>query len=112
MGQGLPHPRDGLLLIHQIRPDAHAAAHVHNLPPADLLAGKVALTPRWEDYGSLALARLAVQTLAPGEEVIALRGHGYVGVGASLEEALRRVLARHEEILEGIGRGEDPDQPL
>ena len=99
-------------LTYQDRPDAQAVVHVHNLPPTGLLAGKVALTPRWEDYGSVALARLAVQTLAPDEEVIALQDHGYVAVGASLEEAVRRALARHEEVLEEIGQGLDPSQPL
>jgi len=61
------------------------------------------MTP--QSTGNLSL-RLAVQTLGSKEEVIALQNHGYVAVGASLEEAVRRVLARHEEVLEEIGQGQ------
>ncbi len=83
-------------LIYQDRPDAGAVIHAHDpVATADIIAGEVAETRREEPYGTLALARMAMETFAMERKIIVLKNHGYVAIGADLHEATRTIVDMH-----------------
>ena len=94
-------------ILHQLvlraRPQAGAVVHAHD-PVATreaLLRERLAETPREEPYGTVALAQLAIAAFRGAERIIVLKNHGYVCVGAELEEAVDIIVATHLRLLSG-----------
>ncbi len=85
-------------LILQCRPDATAVVHVHNIPPFEVLAGKIEETEREEPYGSLELAKITCDTLGEKDEPIVMKNHGYIAVGSDLMEAAHKIINAHLEL--------------
>ena len=90
-------------LLYQRLPQAGAVVHAHDeLATARPLAGRLPETVREEPYGTVALARLAAEALASGAEIIVLKNHGYVAIGADLEEATERIVQMHLRLLASL----------
>jgi L-fuculose-phosphate aldolase len=88
--------------VYAARRDVNAVFHGHSdeiVKRADNLG--FVQTRKFEEYGSLALAREAVKTL---EDVnfIVLRGHGFLSVGATLREAGEQALRAREKALKTV----------
>lgn len=84
-------------LIYQKRPEALAIIHAHDefATCSKLLEGRVHETGCEKPYGSVELARTAIETFERAERIIVLKNHGYVAVGNSLDEACDLVVATH-----------------
>lgn len=97
-----PRPPSSEALLHHLVLEAfpECAAVVHAHDPATSreaqLAGGLVETAREEPYGTLALARQAMEAFERGRRLILLKNHGYVAVGASLVEAVDLVIHTHE----------------
>jgi hypothetical protein len=63
-------------------------------------AGLVPESAREEPYGTLALARIAIDTFRRDRSIILLRNHGYVATGGSLEAVTNTIVALHLRLLE------------
>jgi len=87
-------------LVLETHPEAGAVVHAHDpiATRAALAASGLPETEREEPYGTLALARRALETFARGGRLIVLRDHGYVAVAATLEEAVDDIVATHLRI--------------
>jgi len=88
-------------LSSQDRPDAGAVMHAHDpVATAEIIAGEVPETRKEEPYGTLALARMAMETFAKERRIIVLKNHGYVAIGTNLQEATRIIVDTHLRLLE------------
>lgn len=87
-------------LILRRHPEAGAVVHAHDpmTSRAAVLADRLVETPREEPYGTLALARLALEAFAGGRRIIMLRNHGYVGIGVDLEAAVNTIISTHRRL--------------
>lgn len=94
-------------LIYRSRPEARAVVHAHDPATADApLGADLEETPREEPYGTVELARLAIETFQEDRTVIVLRNHGYVAMGRSLTEVVDTILAVHKRLLEKSGESD------
>ena len=86
-------------VLHQ-RWRSGCVVHAHDeVATSTALCGLIPETVREEPYGTIALARLAVATLSGERRIIVLRNHGYVAVGANLEQTIDLIVAMHERLL-------------
>ncbi len=70
-------------LIYRDYPEARAVVHAHDeAATSSSAAGRLPETSREEPYGTVALARQAVETFARGGRIIVLKNHGYVSFDA------------------------------
>ena len=89
------------LLIYKDRPEAQAIIHAHDelATRAELLAGEVAESEQEVPYGTIELARYAIDTFRRAERIILLKNHGYVAVGPDLKKTCDLVVATHRRLL-------------
>jgi len=101
-------------LIYEHRPEAGAIIHAHDefATRPELLVGEVAESEREEPYGSIALARMAIETFKTNERIIVLKNHGYVAIGPDLESACDLVIKTHLRLLGKVKGSATPDSPL
>jgi len=87
-------------LILRQHPAAGAVVHAHDpmTSRAAVLAHGLVETPREEPYGTLALARLALDAFASRRRIIVLRNHGYVCIGEDLEAAVETIISTHRRL--------------
>ncbi len=89
-------------LIYEDRQDAQAIIHAHDefatLP--ELLAGQVEESKREEPYGTIELARMAIETFQRAERIIVLKNHGYIAIGPDLERTCNLIVSTHLHLLE------------
>jgi len=88
-------------LIYEHRPETGAIIHAHDefATRPELLEGEVSETEREEAYGSIALARMAIETFKSKERIIVLKNHGYVAIGPYLHSACDLVVKTHLRLL-------------
>jgi len=89
-------------LIYQEHRSARAIIHAHDdgvATRSGLLAGRLAETAFEEPYGTVALARRALEAFDRAERIIVLKNHGYVAIGSDLDEAGDLVIATHLDLL-------------
>ncbi len=93
-------------LIYRERPEAGAIIHAHDefATRPELLEGRVIESEREEPYGSVALARVAIDAFQRAERIIVLKNHGYVAIGPDLTSACDLVVATHERLLDVSGK--------
>jgi len=101
--EGLRKPSSESFLHHMIyrsRPEALAVVHAHDPATAEVpLSDDLEETPREEPYGTVELARLAIETFRKDRTIIVLQNHGYVAVGRSLTEAVDTIISIHLNLL-------------
>ena len=70
--------------------------HVHPIITFDLksLFGKIPITKEEKPYGTLELARIAIETLKDSDGVIFLKNHGFVAIGNHLTSTLEILLTK------------------
>ena len=91
-------------LILQGHPDAGAVVHAHDeVATAVDLSGILPESDREEPYGTVALARRALETFEKGGEIIVLKNHGYVAIGRDLDRATATVVEMHRRLMEAAG---------
>lgn len=87
-------------LIGERFPAARAVIHAHDaLATSTAVSGKLRESEREEPYGTVELARVAEATFAAGGDIIVLKNHGYVAMGADLAEATAVILRTHRALL-------------
>jgi len=88
-------------LIYGNRPEAQAIIHAHDdfATRPELLAGVVGESEREEPYGTIELARMAIETFQRAERIIVLKNHGYVAMGPDLERTCDLVVETHLRLL-------------
>ena len=87
-------------LIYRHREAARAVVHAHDPATAACpLVDDVEETPWEEPYGTVELARLAIETFRKDKKIIVLRNHGYVSTGDSLTEAVDTIMSIHHRLL-------------
>ncbi len=88
-------------LIYQHVPEARAVVHAHDeLATSSAAASRLRETPREEPYGTVALARLAVEAFAGGDRIIVLKNHGYVAYDdVDLAGAVDTVVQMHLRLI-------------
>lgn len=88
-------------LIYQDRPEAGAVIHAHDelATRPELLKGEIEESTREEPYGTVELARMAIDTFRGTERIIVLKNHGYVAVGSDLESTCDLVVKTHLRLL-------------
>jgi ribulose-5-phosphate 4-epimerase/fuculose-1-phosphate aldolase len=97
-------------LIYASRPEAGAIVHAHD-PQATreaLAAAGLIETEQEEPYGTVALARRAIEALGRNESVVALRNHGYVSAGPDLATVIDQIVATHLRLV-GFDEGAPHD---
>ncbi len=104
-----PRPPSSEALMHHLVleafPECAAVVHAHDpatnreAQPTDVLVE----TAQEEPYGTLALAREAVEAFGRGARLILLKNHGYVAVGETLAEAVDLIIATHEVMVSAQG---------
>ena len=73
-------------MVYRARVESRCVIHAHDpVATSTRLAGLVPETAREEPYGTVALARIAIETFRRNRQIIVLRNHGYVATGDSLE---------------------------
>ena len=89
-------------LIYRNRPEAQAIIHAHDelATKSGFLKGRIEESRREEPYGTVALARMAIETFERAERIIVLKNHGYVAAGESLESTCDLVVKTHLQLLE------------
>ncbi len=94
-------------LIYSERPEAGAIIHAHDefATRPEVLEGRVIESEREEPYGSVALARMAIDAFQRAERIIVLKNHGYVAIGPDLAGALDLVVTTHKRLLDISGSG-------
>jgi len=65
-----------------------------------LLAGQVEESKREEPYGTIELARMAIETFQRAERIIVLKNHGYIAIGPDLDRTCGLVVETHLMLLE------------
>lgn len=89
-------------MIYEARADARCVIHAHDpVATATPSARFVPESAREEPYGTVALARIAIETFRRDRRVILLRNHGYVATGGSLEAVADTIVELHLRLLEG-----------
>jgi ribulose-5-phosphate 4-epimerase/fuculose-1-phosphate aldolase len=87
-------------MIYTARGNFGSVVHAHDaVATSTPLAGLVPETAREEPYGTVALARIAVETFRADRRIIVLRNHGYVAIGASIDAAVDTIVAMHLRLL-------------
>jgi L-fuculose-phosphate aldolase len=88
-------------MIYRSRPEAGAVIHAHDALATrpELLRGEVEESNREEPYGTIELARAAIDTFSRAECIIVLKNHGYVAVGPDLEKTCDRVVSTHLRLM-------------
>ena len=91
-------------LIYEHHPEALAIIHAHDevATSGQVLSGELLETVREEPYGTIALARLAIETFSEGHHLILLKNHGYVAIGKNLTEAADRIVAMHDRLMKKV----------
>lgn len=85
--------------IYEKRPDINAVFHGHCGEILDSAAAlKLFETPREEQYGSLALVNHVIEVMGQ-EKFIVMKNHGFLSLGATMEEAGQIALAVHAQTL-------------
>lgn len=88
-------------MIYEARSDSRCVIHAHDpVATSTTLADAVPESSREEPYGTLALARIAVETFRSDRRVILLRNHGYVATGECLEAVANAIVELHLRLLE------------
>ena len=89
-------------LIYLNRPEAQAVIHAHDefATRPECLQGRLEESRREEPYGTVELARMAIETFARAERIIVLKNHGYVAVGKNLEDTCDLVVETHLHLLD------------
>ncbi len=100
--QGLRKPSSESLLhyrIYQLRSEINAIFHGHDSSITNH-AGEIGLvqTTKWSPYGSLELVR-SVEEVLNRNYFLVLKGHGFISLGASMEEA--GLLALEKKMMAG-----------
>ncbi|MBL6975595.1 MAG: class II aldolase/adducin family protein [Deltaproteobacteria bacterium] len=87
---------------------ARAVVHAHD---AVATSGQVVVglteTPVEVPYGTVELARLAVEAFSGGADIIALKNHGYVAYGHDLDNAVATIVRKHLDLV-SLSAGPDP----
>jgi len=88
-------------LIYGYQTGAKVIIHAHDqfATRPELLAGEVAETEREEPYGTVELARMAIETFQRGEPIVILKNHGYVAFGSDLDQTCDLVVDAHLSLL-------------
>ena len=86
-------------LIYERFPTAGAVLHAHDEATTSSAAACLPETAKEEPYGTVALAKLAVDAFAAGSTIIVLKNHGYVAIGDDLAAATETVLQTHLRLL-------------
>lgn len=88
-------------LIYSERTDANAIAHMHVealLDETGASAVDVPTTPQVLPYGTMESAKAACDLLAQAD-VIVMRGHGTVAVGANIGEAVAKIINKYRAVI-------------
>lgn len=89
-------------LIQRDFPDAHAVVHAHDeMATSGRVVVDLTETRREVPYGTVELARLAVEAFSGGALIIVLKNHGYVAYGPDLENATNVIVRKHLELASG-----------
>ncbi|MEW6602452.1 MAG: class II aldolase/adducin family protein [Nitrospirota bacterium] len=88
-------------LIYQNHPEAMAIVHAHDefATKSAILEGEVSQSEREEPYGTVELARMAIDTFKQAREIIVLKNHGYVAIGSDLDRACDLIVNTHMRLL-------------
>ena len=88
-------------MIYEARADSRCVIHAHDpVATSTTAAGLVPESAREEPYGTVALARIAIETFHRDRSIILLRNHGYVAAGGSLEAVTNTIVELHLRLLE------------
>ena len=88
-------------MIYEARADSRCVIHAHDpVATSTKAAGLVPESTREEPYGTVALARIAIETFRRDRNIILLRNHGYVATGGSLEAVTNTIVELHLRLLE------------
>ena len=88
-------------MIYEARADSRCVIHAHDpVATSTTMAGLVPESAREEPYGTVALARIAIETFRRDRCIILLRNHGYVATGDSLEAVANTIVELHLRLLE------------
>jgi ribulose-5-phosphate 4-epimerase/fuculose-1-phosphate aldolase len=89
-------------LIYEDRQDAQAIIHAHDefATRPELLAGAVEESKHEKPYGTIELARMAIETFQRAERIIVLKNHGYIAIGPDLDRTCNLIVSTHLRLLE------------
>ncbi len=89
-------------LIYRNRPESRVIIHAHDefATRPELLKGRVEESRREEPYGTVELARMAIETFERAGQIIVLKNHGYVATGENLASTCDLVVETHLRLLE------------
>jgi len=91
-------------LIYSEHKDAQAVIHAHDeiATGSETIGGDLKETVREEPYGTVELARLALDAFSEGVNIILLKNHGYVSTGSSLSQATDVIINMHEKLMKNF----------
>ena len=88
-------------MIYEARADSRCVIHAHDpVATSTTAAGLVPESARVEPYGTVALARIAIETCRGDRRIILLRNHGYVATGESFDAVVNTIVELHLRLLE------------
>jgi L-fuculose-phosphate aldolase len=89
-------------LIYEDRPEVGAVIHAHDefATRPELLAGVIQESEREEPYGTIELARMAIESFERAKRIIVLKNHGYVAIGSDLNSICDLIVSTHLRLLE------------
>lgn len=88
----------GLLLQEKSR--IRTVIHAHDETAASMeLSGIIPESAKEEPYGTVALARVCLDTFAEGCDIVVLKNHGYVAVGSSLYQVTGIIIDMHHRLV-------------
>jgi len=89
-------------LIYEDRQDAQAIIHAHDefATRPELLSGEIEESKHEEPYGTIELARMAIETFQRAERIIVLKNHGYIVIGPDLDRTCDLIVSTHLHLLE------------
>jgi L-fuculose-phosphate aldolase len=88
-------------LLYNEKADILSVIHAHDIAATSMnLSGLLDETEREEPYGTVELAQLCLETFRKGNDIIVLKNHGYVAIGASLTNAADIIINMHNHLVE------------
>ncbi|MCS7114846.1 MAG: class II aldolase/adducin family protein [Nitrososphaerota archaeon] len=89
--------------IYSLRQDAHAVFHGHDTAITRHAKELGAVeTKEWKPYGSLELVK-SVEEVLDGNKFLVMKKHGFISIGASMEEAGKLALEK-KKVAEGLSK--------
>ena len=88
-------------LLFNEKKDILSVIHAHDKVATSMdLTGVIQETEREEQYGTVELANLCLETFRKGSDIIILKNHGYVAAGSSLSSVTEVIVKMHEYLIE------------